>query len=64
MKKPKQAPIKAVEFVRHIRDAHTAQLEGKSLEEQLAFYREEGCKAQAELERLAERRENVQHTAT
>ncbi len=55
MKKPEQEPIKAVEFVRCIRDAQAERLEGKSLEERLAFYREEGRKAQAELERLSHR---------
>ncbi len=63
MKKPDQVPFKAVEFVRRIRDAHAAQLEGMSMEERLAFYDEEGRKAQTELERLADRRRNAQSTA-
>ena len=53
MKNPE--PIKAVEFVRRIRDAQAARLKGKSPEERLAFYREEGRKAHAELERLSRR---------
>ena len=42
-------------MVRRIRDAHAAQLEGKSAAERIAFYNEEGAAAQAELARLAER---------
>jgi hypothetical protein len=35
----KKTPIKAVEMVRRIRDAHYEQLRGKSPEERIAFYR-------------------------
>jgi hypothetical protein len=34
----KDLEIKAVEIVRHIRDAHYEQLKGKSWDEQVAFY--------------------------
>jgi hypothetical protein len=37
---PQSPGIKAVEMTRHIRDAHAAQLEGKTPEERIAFYRE------------------------
>lgn len=63
MKTPEHAPIQAVAFVRQIRDAHAARLEGKTLEERLAFYRDEGGKAQAELERLSCRKNPARHTA-
>jgi hypothetical protein len=55
MKTPSPSPIKAVEMVRRIRDGHAAELKGKSAAERLAFYNEQGAKAQAELARLAER---------
>ncbi len=63
MKNPEQPPIKAVELVRRIRNRHAEQLAGKTLEERLAFYHEEGCKAQAELERLSRQRQDTQQTA-
>ena len=63
MKTPEQPPIKAVELVRRIRDGHAERLAGKTLEERLTFYHEEGCKAQAELERLSRQRRGAQQTA-
>ena len=63
MKKPEQDPIKAVELVRRIRDAHAAQLAGATAEERLAFYREKGREAQAKLERLSRRRRGARHPA-
>lgn len=43
----------AVEMVRRIRDAHYEQTKDMTPEERLAFYREKGREAQAELEQLA-----------
>ncbi|MEX0600371.1 MAG: hypothetical protein WD205_07000 [Rhodothermales bacterium] len=37
------AKIKAVEMVRRIREAHHEQLEGKTWDEQVAFYKEHAC---------------------
>ena len=50
----KKTRIKAVEMVRHIRDAHYEQLRGKSVEERIAFYR---AKARLLQEELAAQRE-------
>ena len=63
MKESEQETIKAVEFVRCIRDAQAERLEGKSLEERLTFYCEEGRKAQADLERLSQRKRKARKTA-
>ncbi len=63
MKKPEQEPIKAVELVRRIRDAHAEQLAGATAEERLAFYREQGREAQAELARLADQKRASRRTA-
>jgi hypothetical protein len=52
-KNPEPKPIKAVEMVRRIRDAHAEELAGATPAERLAFYRERGRQAQAELARLA-----------
>ena len=41
--------IKAVEMTRHIREAHHAELEGKTAEERIAFYRERARALHAEL---------------
>jgi hypothetical protein len=38
--------IKAVELTRGIRDAHAAELEGKTPEERIAFYREHALYAE------------------
>jgi hypothetical protein len=43
--------IKAVEMTRSIRDAHYAELDGKSPEERIAFYREKARALYAELGR-------------
>ena len=45
--------LDAVGMVRRIRDGHYEQTKAMSKEERLAFYRERGQQAQAELERLA-----------
>ena len=58
-----ELPIKAVEMVRRIRDAHAAQLAGATVEERVAFYRERGGQAQVELERLSKRRPSGQRKA-
>jgi len=41
--------IKAVEMARRIRDAHRAELEGKTPEERMAFFREKARLLHAEL---------------
>jgi len=41
--------IKAVEMTRRIRDAHRAELEGKTPEERIAFYRQRARLLHAEL---------------
>lgn len=45
----KKTPIKAIEMVRRIRDAHYEQLHGKSPEERIAFYRAKSGALQAQL---------------
>ncbi len=63
MKRVEQEPIRAVELVRRSRDAHAEQLAGATAEERLAFYREQGREAQAELARLAGREDAGRRTA-
>jgi hypothetical protein len=46
--------IKAVEMTRRIRDAHHAELAGKTPEERIAFYREKARALHAELGRSEE----------
>ncbi|HEX4953331.1 MAG TPA: hypothetical protein VF017_08050 [Thermoanaerobaculia bacterium] len=48
---PEPAEIKAVEMTRRIRDAHLTELEGRSPEERLAYYREKARQLHAELGR-------------
>ena len=45
----KDLEIKAVEIVRHIRNAHHEQLKGKSWDEQVAFYQRKANFLHAEL---------------
>lgn len=45
----KKTPIKAVEMVRRIRDAHYEQLRDKSPEERIAFYRAKSRELQAKI---------------
>ena len=45
----KKTTIKAVEMVRHIREAHYEQLRGKSPEERIAFYRAKARSWQSEI---------------
>lgn len=49
-----QAKIKAVEMTRQIRDAHFAELVGKTSGERIAFYREKARLLHAELGRPEE----------
>ncbi len=43
----------AVRMVRQIRDAHYEQTRQMTKEERLAFYKEKGAQAEADMERLA-----------
>ena len=49
----KHKSLDALDMVRQIRDAHYEQTKTMTKTERLAFYREQGQKAQRELEHLA-----------
>jgi len=51
----KKKRFDTVAMVRKIRDGHYEQTKAMTQEQRLAFYREQGRKAQADLEQLASR---------